>query len=152
VVGDRIAIPFGGVLNATKSAFAIMSDTLRMELRPWGIRVVIIERASINRPAVDKTLGDPDSMLGPMSSDAQQYYGDFFRDFVKRAAARERDGSGRGRRRCRVALTDSSPRRRHIVGKDARALVVAACRSVRTPRPAPPSNVRASHSFWSARR
>jgi NAD(P)-dependent dehydrogenase (short-subunit alcohol dehydrogenase family) len=40
-VGDRIAFPFGGALNASKSALAALSEALRMELRPWGIHVVI---------------------------------------------------------------------------------------------------------------
>src|SRR3954465_6207076 len=53
-VGDRIAMPFGGLLNATKSAFAMISESLRMELRPWGLRVVIIDPGAIFTPALEK--------------------------------------------------------------------------------------------------
>ncbi|MGE5204274.1 MAG: SDR family NAD(P)-dependent oxidoreductase, partial [Chlamydiota bacterium] len=38
-VGAHIAIPFGSLINATKSAFGMFSDTLRLELHPFGIRV-----------------------------------------------------------------------------------------------------------------
>jgi NAD(P)-dependent dehydrogenase (short-subunit alcohol dehydrogenase family) len=74
-VGDRIAIPFGGALNACKSALAAVSESWRMELRPWGIHVVIIEPGSINTPAVDKTLGDPDGKLRRMGPAAERRYG-----------------------------------------------------------------------------
>lgn len=37
-VGAHIAVPFGSLINASKSAFGVLSDTLRLEL-PFGIRV-----------------------------------------------------------------------------------------------------------------
>ena len=56
-VGSHLAIPFGGALCATKSAFRSLNDALRLELHPSGIEVVMIEPAAIRTPAVDKTLG-----------------------------------------------------------------------------------------------
>jgi NAD(P)-dependent dehydrogenase (short-subunit alcohol dehydrogenase family) len=125
-VGDRIAIPFGGLLNATKSAFAMISETLRMELLPWGLRVVIIEPGSINTPAVEKTLGDPEGMLRAMPSDAERYYGRFFRTFIRRATAQERDGSPPTVVADAVlhALADAHPKRRYVVGKHANVLAL----------------------------
>ena len=123
-VGDRIAIPFGGTLNGGKSAFARMSESLRMELRPWGMHVVIIDPGSIATPAVDKTLGDPDGMLRRMSPDAERLYGKFFRTFMQRAAARERKGSSPDVVANAVlsAIRDEKPHRRYVVGKNARVL------------------------------
>jgi NAD(P)-dependent dehydrogenase (short-subunit alcohol dehydrogenase family) len=57
-VGAHIAIPFGGLLNASKSAFGSFSDALRLELRPFGIRVCTVEPGAIATPAVEKTLGN----------------------------------------------------------------------------------------------
>jgi short chain dehydrogenase len=37
-VGAHIAVPFGSLINASKSAFGTFSDTLRLELHPFGIR------------------------------------------------------------------------------------------------------------------
>jgi NAD(P)-dependent dehydrogenase (short-subunit alcohol dehydrogenase family) len=124
-VGDRIAFPFGGALNASKSALAAVSESLRMELRPWGIHVVIVEPASINTPAVDKTLGNPDGVLRRMAPQAEHYYGQLFRKFVARAAASERNGSSPDVVADAVvrALSDRRPRRRYPVGKDAHVLV-----------------------------
>src|SRR5207302_1177039 len=46
-VGGRISIPFGGVLCACKSAFRAITDSLRMELHPFGIYVSLVEPAAI---------------------------------------------------------------------------------------------------------
>ena len=123
-VGDRIAIPFGGTLNGSKSAFAMMSESLRLELRPWGMYVVIIDHGAITTPAVDKTLGDPEGILRHMSPDAEHLYGRFFREFVSRASERERNGSPPDVVANAVlsALRDEHPNRRYVVGKGARTL------------------------------
>jgi NAD(P)-dependent dehydrogenase (short-subunit alcohol dehydrogenase family) len=123
-IGDYIAIPFGGFLNASKSALAMISDSLRLELRPWGMHVVIIEPAAISTPAVDKTLGDPDGMLRRMAPDADRLYGKFFREFAKRARARELDGSPPELVAATVlrAIRDAHPSRRYRVGKGSTVL------------------------------
>lgn len=123
-VGDRIAIPFGGSLNGSKCALAMMSESLRMELHPWGMHVVIIDPGAITTPAVDKTLGDPDGMLRRMGPDAERLYGQFYRVFTARAAKRERDGSPPEVVANAVlhALRDRNPHRRYVVGKGARLL------------------------------
>jgi NAD(P)-dependent dehydrogenase (short-subunit alcohol dehydrogenase family) len=123
-IGDRIAIPFGGTLNGSKSAFAMMSESLRLELRPWGIHVVIIDPGSITTPAVDKTLGDPEGMLRRMSPDAERLYGKFYREFIARATRRELNGSPPDvvAEAVLSALRDGHPHRRYVVGKDARML------------------------------
>ena len=123
-IGDRIAIPFGATLNGSKSAFAMMSESLRLELRPWGMYVVIIDPGAITTPAVDKTLGDPDGMLRRMSPDAERLYGKFFRGFIERAGERERHGSPPDvvAEAVLSALRDAHPHRRYVVGKGARML------------------------------
>ncbi|HWC33892.1 MAG TPA: oxidoreductase [Mycobacteriales bacterium] len=46
-IGGRIYEPLGGWYHATKFAVEGLSDAMRMELRPFGIQVVIIEPAGI---------------------------------------------------------------------------------------------------------
>jgi NAD(P)-dependent dehydrogenase (short-subunit alcohol dehydrogenase family) len=46
-VGGRIYEPFGGWYHATKFAVEGLSDSLRIELKPFGIDVVVIQPAAI---------------------------------------------------------------------------------------------------------
>lgn len=39
-IGACLTVPFQSVYNASKAAFAMFSDTLRLELQPFGIKVV----------------------------------------------------------------------------------------------------------------
>jgi NAD(P)-dependent dehydrogenase (short-subunit alcohol dehydrogenase family) len=57
-IGVRFTPPFAGPLDAAKAALAALGDTLRQELAPWGVRVILVEPASINSGAADKVTRD----------------------------------------------------------------------------------------------
>src|SRR5690606_37263073 len=57
-MGGRMVLPVGGWYHSTKYAVEALSDALRMEVRPFGIEVVIIE------PGVIKTEFDATAGLG----------------------------------------------------------------------------------------
>ena len=46
-IGGKIYEPFGSWYHATKFAVEGMSDSLRLELEPFGIRVIVIEPGAI---------------------------------------------------------------------------------------------------------
>ena len=123
-VGAHFAIPFGGLLNASKSAFGIMCDALRMELHPFGIRVSIIEPGAIRTPAVDKTLGHVDTIIAQLPPSGQQQYAAMLKAFAPRAYQREMHGSPPEEVAQSVyhALTAATPRLRYRVGKHSRLL------------------------------
>lgn len=124
-VGAHIAIPFGGLLNASKGAFGLLSDTLRLELRPFGIQVITVEPGAIKTPAVDKTLGGVDAVIGKLPPRGVALYADNLRTFAARAYAREMDGSAPDvvGEAVQKALTANRPRTRYVVGKHAKLLV-----------------------------
>ena len=123
-VGVNLAIPFGGLLNSSKSAFAMLSDTLRLELRPFGVRVIAVEPGSISTPAVDKTLGNLEEVISRLPAEAQQRYGEMIRSVGRRGFEMEKNGSSPEVVATTVhrALTSSRPRIRYRVGKHARLL------------------------------
>jgi 1-acylglycerone phosphate reductase len=46
-VGSVTALPFQGVYNSSKAAFAMLSETMRLELSPFGIRVIELKTAGV---------------------------------------------------------------------------------------------------------
>ncbi len=80
-VGGRITMPFGGILCGSKSAFASLTEALRLELRPWGIYVCLIEPAMISTPAVDKTSAEGRKLLATLPPEGARQYSTMFREF-----------------------------------------------------------------------
>jgi len=127
-VGAHIAMPFGGVLGAAKSALGVLTDALRLELRPFGVRVVTIEPGAIKTPAIDKTLGNMEGRIALLPPEGAKRYGDMWRRFTRRAYAQEQAGSPPEvvARSVLHALTAANPRPRYVVGKHARLLTTLA--------------------------
>ena len=123
-VGAHIPIPFGGLLNASKSVFGMLSGALRLELHPFGVRVAIVEPGAIKTPAVDKTLGDIDGVIAQLPAEGAARYGAMMRRFVERGYEREMNGSPPElvAQAVHHALTAARPRIRYRVGKHARLL------------------------------
>lgn len=49
-IGGRIAFPFAGAYHAAKFGTEAIGDVFRQELRPWGLKVSIVEPGSIDTP------------------------------------------------------------------------------------------------------
>ena len=127
-IGAHIAIPFGSLINASKSAFGILSDTLRLELHPFGVHVAMVEPGAVKTPAVAKTLGDIEGVIQCMPPEGVAQYGDMLRSFNRRAYEREMNGSSPDvvAQAVHHALTAASPRTRYRAGKHATLLATLA--------------------------
>lgn len=123
-IGAHFAIPFGGLLNASKGAFGLLCDALRMELHAFGIHVSTIEPGAIKTPAVDKTLGHVDTVVANLPESGQAQYGELLKNFARRAYEREMNGSPPEvvAQAVHHALTASHPRIRYRVGNHAKLL------------------------------
>jgi NAD(P)-dependent dehydrogenase (short-subunit alcohol dehydrogenase family) len=112
-------VPFGGPLNACKYALAALDDALRLELRPWGIGVVLIEPGNIRTAAYGKLEAAAEAAIGRFGEQGRRHYETAYRTMIARAVEHERSGSPpRGRRpgggpgADRPAATDPLPGRR----------------------------------------
>ena len=52
-----LTVPFGGAYNASKAAFSMLSDTLRLELQPFDIAVVDLRSALVATNIFDNLAG-----------------------------------------------------------------------------------------------
>jgi NAD(P)-dependent dehydrogenase (short-subunit alcohol dehydrogenase family) len=65
----RVAMPLLGAYNATKHAVAAMTETLRMELAPFGITVVLVEPGAVRTGFASRALAG----LAPYRDPASPY-------------------------------------------------------------------------------
>jgi NAD(P)-dependent dehydrogenase (short-subunit alcohol dehydrogenase family) len=123
--GGRVATPFLGAYSASKFAVEALADTLRQELAPWDLPVVVVEPGSFrsrNRASTEAAAAVDRSGMGEA---AERQYGaamDAFTEFSRKTEA----GAGAPERVAVVverALTTSRPRPRYLVGADARMVV-----------------------------
>lgn len=123
-VGARFALPFAGPPNASKSAFESLSDSLRMELRPWGIRVVLVSPGSIRTAAEAKLAVEAESTVNAFPPAGKRLYESSHRAFVRGMLELESRGVGPEVMAAIVlrALTATAPRRRYPVGPKSRLL------------------------------
>jgi NAD(P)-dependent dehydrogenase (short-subunit alcohol dehydrogenase family) len=120
-IAGKMATPFLGPYAASKHAMEALSDSLRQELRPWGIRVALVEPGSIATPIWEKGQRDADEYEKNMPEEALMRYGDAF-TALRAAAVKFGDAgipSDRVARSVEHALTSGRPRTRYIVGFDA---------------------------------
>ena len=127
-IGARFTPPFVGALAASKSALATLGEALRQELAPWGIRVVLIEPASVRTEAVGKLQHDAQQLLDQAPPDGRALYQDAFERLVATFAAQHEHGSPPEvvAEAVAHALTTSQPRTHYLVGKRARRMAILA--------------------------
>src|SRR5208282_3844521 len=70
-----ISSPFSGPYCASKFALEALTDSLRLELRPWKIHVSIVEPGFIQTPIANKSLAAADAFRGRLPAEALQLYG-----------------------------------------------------------------------------
>ena len=125
-IGVRFSPPFAGPLDATKAALAALGDALRQELAPWGVRVVLIEPASINSGAADKVTRDAAAAMAAAGPQGRALYEDMFTRMLAVMQHREGHGSPPDVAAATIvrALTAARPRNVYLTGKDSRRLAM----------------------------
>ena len=73
-VSGLIATPGTGAYNASKFALEALADALRMELRPWGIRVSLVEPGPIRTDMWGGALEQHDAMVAALTEEHRVMY------------------------------------------------------------------------------
>jgi NAD(P)-dependent dehydrogenase (short-subunit alcohol dehydrogenase family) len=121
-IAGRSALPFLGAYAASKHALEAIADTLRVELKPFGVEVSIVEPGTIKTPIWGKSSELAASLLGGASPQLRDLYGDRIAAFGR--VARERGAKGASSaavaRAVEEVLTRERPSTRKLVGRDAK--------------------------------
>jgi NAD(P)-dependent dehydrogenase (short-subunit alcohol dehydrogenase family) len=125
-IGVRFSPPFAGPLDAAKAALTALGDTLRQELAPWGVRVVLVEPASINSGAADKVTRDAAAALDAAGPQGRALYEDAFTNMLAVMERRESHGSPPDVAAATIvrALTAPRPRAVYLTGRYSRRLAL----------------------------
>lgn len=119
-LSGRFAFPFMGAYAASKFALEAITDALRVELRPWEIRVVSVEPGAVATPIWAKTLASGGDLLDRLPESARRPY----QPLIDFARARTDPDIGippqKVVRAIERALTARRPRARYVVGSDTR--------------------------------
>jgi NAD(P)-dependent dehydrogenase (short-subunit alcohol dehydrogenase family) len=125
-IGVRFSPPFAGPLDAAKAALTALGEALRQELAPWGIRVVLVEPATINSGAADKVTRDAAAAMAAADPGARALYEGAFGGMLQVMERREANGSPPDVAAVTItkALTARRPRAVYLSGKDSRRLAI----------------------------
>ena len=118
----RLATPFHSAYASSKFALEGLSESLRTELRPFGIRVALVE------PGVVRTNFRSNQAVPQELSDGENVYSSYMEVYLRRYASLERHGTDpvKVARVIYKAIRSRSPGLRHPVGLDARLGMLAA--------------------------
>jgi short-subunit dehydrogenase len=124
-MGGRMTFPLGGYYHASKYAVEALSDALRVEVRPFGVDVVVLE-PGVTRSSFESTIGSSDALAAESDSPYA----------TMRAGVAETNAAAFGNERMSTssesvaavvvkAVEAARPRTRYLLTPAARAMVTA---------------------------
>ncbi len=121
-IGGKIAGPMIGAYHASKFALEAMTDTLRLELKPWGIEVVAIEPGQIATPIWDTSIATSNRIMDSVGAKANEFYGARISKTQANAQAASKTGLPPEKVAEVIAesLTSPRPKTRYLIGRDAK--------------------------------
>jgi NAD(P)-dependent dehydrogenase (short-subunit alcohol dehydrogenase family) len=126
-VGARTPLPFNSAYAASKAGLWAMGESLRGELRPWGIHVATVEPGAIATPIWQK-MGEQAGAVGAdMPARGRELYGSTLAKADAAIAKVSRSASPPEKVAAVIeqALTSRRPKDRYLVGLDARGQALA---------------------------
>jgi len=121
-IGGRFASPFIAPYNASKFAVRGWTDSMRIELAPHGVHVVLIEPGSVDTAIWGKGRTQADEQLAKLTPEQQQRYGKQVAGALKLVDYVATHGISPDK--CAAVIEQAigarRPKGRYVVGTDAR--------------------------------
>jgi NAD(P)-dependent dehydrogenase (short-subunit alcohol dehydrogenase family) len=127
-LSGRVATPLTGAYNASKFALEGMADAMRMELAPWGIKVMLVEPAQTDTDMWRLADADLDGSVAALSPAHRELYAKHIAGFRKTIPRSQRMAKPVDTVAATIekALTASRPKARYVVGTGPRVQALMA--------------------------
>jgi NAD(P)-dependent dehydrogenase (short-subunit alcohol dehydrogenase family) len=122
-LSGRVATPMTGAYNASKFGLEGMADAMRLELAPWGIKVVLVEPAQTDTDMWQGAEAQLDASVAGLSAEHRKLYRKHIEGFRKTIPRSQRMASPPDGVAAVIekALTTRRPKARYVVGRAAQA-------------------------------
>jgi len=120
-IGGKFATPFGGWYHASKFALEALSDSLRNEVKQFGIDVIVIEPGGVKSEWADITI---DNLLKNSSNSAYKASIDRFAQFLKKSTENNSEPSVIAQL-ILTGIESKNPKFRYVGGYNANIAVIA---------------------------
>jgi NAD(P)-dependent dehydrogenase (short-subunit alcohol dehydrogenase family) len=124
-IGGLIAYPFNGPYHASKWGLEALSDSLRVELQPWGIDVIAIEPGSVATEIWDRGTDKANQVREGLPREGKKLYNPAMEAMLKVMGDTGNAGlhPDKAAKIIRKALTARRPKTRYLLGRDAKGAI-----------------------------
>jgi NAD(P)-dependent dehydrogenase (short-subunit alcohol dehydrogenase family) len=124
-VGGKIAMATYGPYAGTKFALEAVSDALRREVGPLGVKVVVVEPGAVTTEMLGRVAVTGARITGGMTQEQRGRYASLMHSIIAQAQAAAPKGvpAEEAGRVIADAITSTRPRTRYTVGRDAAIIV-----------------------------
>jgi NAD(P)-dependent dehydrogenase (short-subunit alcohol dehydrogenase family) len=125
-VGGRVAMAAYGPYAATKFALEAVSDSLRRELSPHGVHVVVVEPGAVRTEMLRRAIATAEDAMSVMTPEQRQRYGKLVHAVNEQAISSTKSGLPATAAATVIAkaITARKPRIRYTVGRETALLTL----------------------------
>jgi NAD(P)-dependent dehydrogenase (short-subunit alcohol dehydrogenase family) len=133
-VGGKIAMASYGPYAGTKFALEAVSDSLRRELAPTGVQVVVVEPGAVRTEMPGRAIATANELAATMTPEQNERYGALLHAINAQTAAHTASclPADAAAKVIAKAVTARKPRTRYTVGRDAAMIGLVRCLPDRT--------------------
>jgi NAD(P)-dependent dehydrogenase (short-subunit alcohol dehydrogenase family) len=123
-VGGKIAMATYGPYAGTKFALEAVSDSLRREIAPFGVQVVVVEPGAVRTEMAGRAIATAHELASTMTPEQRQRYGGLVQAITTQTASHTKSGlpADAAAKVIAKAVTARKPRTRYTIGRDAAVL------------------------------
>jgi NAD(P)-dependent dehydrogenase (short-subunit alcohol dehydrogenase family) len=128
-VGGKIAMATYGPYAAAKFALEAVSDSLRREIAPFGVEVVVVEPGAVKTKIAGRAIATAHEVAATMTPEQRQRYGRLVQAITAQAASVTESSGLSADAAAKVlakAVTARKPRTRYTIGREAALLPLLA--------------------------